>query len=120
VSYKKQDELIYVKLRKNFLYAKQNRFNKHKVLFNVGVIYFSKVFFQTFTCASEAKGVLVSYKKTRYVADTVKSSENLVIKTKQNTPFYVNDPLLFEKPIFSNDHIIYVSIYRRFAVAEYL
>ena len=102
------------------MYAKQNRFNKHKVLFNVGVIYFSKVFFQTFTYASEAKGVLVSYKKTRYVADTVKSSENLVIKTKQNIPFYVNDPLLFEKPIFSNDHIIYVSIYRRFAVAEYL
>ena len=104
------------------MYAKQNRFNKHKVLFNVGVIYFSKVFSQTFTCASEAKAFLVSFKKTLYVAHTVKSSENLVIKTIKNPPFpfYVNDPLLFEKHIFSNDHIIYVSIYRRFAVAEYL
>jgi len=53
------------------------------VLFNVGVIYFSKVFFLTFIYASEAKAFLVSYKKTRYVAHTVKSSENLVIKTNK-------------------------------------
>ena len=88
------------------MYAKQNRFNKHKVLFNVGVIYFSKLFFLTFIYASEGKAVLVSYKKTRYVAHTVKSRENLVIKTKKNPfPFYVNYPLPFEKHIFSNDHI---------------
>jgi hypothetical protein len=76
------------------------------VLFNVGVIYFSKLFFLTFIYASEGKAVLVSYKKTRYVAHTVKSRENLVIKTKKKTfPFYVNYPLPFEKHILSNDHI---------------
>lgn len=78
------------------------------MLFNVGVIYFSNVFFLTFIYASEAKAFLVSYKKTRYVAHTVKSSENLVIKTKKKKsfPFYVNYPLPFEKHIFSNDHIL--------------
>jgi hypothetical protein len=67
---------------------------KWEWVFNVGVIYFSKLFFLTFIYASEGKAVLVSYKKTRYVAHTVKSRENLVIKTKKNPfPFYVNYPL---------------------------
>lgn len=50
------------KLRKDFLCAKQNGFNKHNVLLNAGVIYFPKVFFLTFICVGKGKSVLISHK----------------------------------------------------------